>query len=78
MRKYRSLYKSYTGERLEQEIKKLDDKILSKRHPRRLIGVFRRRKHWAEVFLKRVASRYLPSVYKMLRRKRDEKAASGG
>jgi len=78
MRQYRSLYKTYTGERLEQEIGKLDRKILGKRHPRKLIGVFRRRKYWAGVFLKRIASHYLPSIYKMLRRMRDKKAASGG
>jgi radical SAM superfamily enzyme YgiQ (UPF0313 family) len=78
MRQYRSLYKSYSGEQLEEEIKRLDDIILSKRHPRKLIGAFRRRKHRVEVFLKRIASQYLPSIYKMLRRKRDEKAASGG
>ena len=77
MRQYRSLYKSYEGERLEQEVGRLDRKVLGKLHPRGLIGAYRRRKHWAGVFLKRAASRYLPSVYKMLRRIRDEKAASG-
>jgi len=78
MRQYRNLYKTLTGERLEQEISKLDSKILSRGHPRRLIGMFRRRKHWTEVFIKRAASRYLPSIYKILRQKRDEKAASKG
>ena len=75
MRQYRKLYAEYTGERLEQEIDRLDSIILGQKHPRRLIGLFRRRTHWAEVLLKRAASRYLPSVYKMLRRRRDHKAS---
>ena len=76
MRQYRKLYASYSGEQLEKEISKLDGKILGKHHPRRFIGAFRRRKHWAEVFIKRVASRYLPSLYKRLRHMRDKKASS--
>jgi len=76
MRQYRKLYIDYTGESLEQEINKLDGKILSKAHPRFLIGAVRRQKHWAEVFLKRVVSRRLPSVYKALRQIRDKRAAS--
>ena len=75
MRQYRKLYAAFSGERLVQEVGRLDGKILGGRHPRRLIGFVRRRTHWGEVFLKRAASRYLPAVYKMLRRKRDEKAA---
>ena len=76
MKQYRELYMAYTGERLEREIARLDAKILGKMHPRRLIGAFRKRKHWSVVFAKRVASRYLPAVYKALRRRRDEKAAA--
>lgn len=76
MRQYRKLYGSYSGERLQHEISVLDGKITSKRHPRRLIGLFRRRTHWIEVFIKRAASRYLPELYKMLRRRRDNRAAS--
>ena len=75
MRQYRKLYTAYSGEQLEQEVGKLDAKILAKRHPRRLIGAFRRRKHRAEVFLKRAASQFLPSVYKKLKGIRDRKAA---
>ena len=77
MKQYRELYKTYTGESLDREISKLDRKVLGKRHPRRLIGAIRKKQHWSTVFLKRVASRYLPAVYKMLRRKRDERAAGG-
>ena len=75
VKKYRKLYMSYSGERLESEIKALDGKILGKNHPRRLIGSFRRRSHHAVVLLKRLASRYLPAVYRMLRRKRDKRLA---
>ena len=75
MRKYRKLYQTCSGEELEQAVGKLDSIILGKSHPRRLIGAFRRQTHWVEVFVKRVASRYLPSVYKTLRRFRDKKAA---
>ncbi|MCL2045313.1 MAG: B12-binding domain-containing radical SAM protein [Oscillospiraceae bacterium] len=75
MRQYQKLYKTYTGEKLEQEIEKIDRRVLGERHPRALIGAVRNKKHWGIVYIKRVASQYLPSVYKMLRRKRDEKAA---
>jgi len=75
MRQYRKLYTGLSGERLELEIRRLDARILGKRHPRKLIGAFRKRTHGAEVLLKRVASQYLPAVYKMLRRLRDRKAA---
>ena len=75
MKQYRKLFEKYTGERLEREISRLDGKVMGERHPRRLIGAFRNRKHWSTVFIKRAASRYAPAVYKMLRRKRDEKAA---
>jgi radical SAM superfamily enzyme YgiQ (UPF0313 family) len=78
MRQYRKLYTAHTGERLEKEISRLDARILAKGHPRRLIGAFRRRSHWAGVFIKRIASRYLPSVYKALRKIRDVRAASRG
>ena len=78
MKQYRKLYESFEGERLEKEILRLDSKILGKNHPRRIIGAIRKRKHLITVFVKRVASRYLPSVYKTLRRKRDEKAAKDG
>ena len=77
MRQYRKLYKTLTGEELERKIRALDAKVLGKNHPRRLIGAFRKRKHWCEVFLKRIASSYLPAVYKMLRKKRDKKAGRG-
>jgi len=76
MRRYRKLYMTYTDEKLEQAVSNLDRKILGKNHPRRLIGAFRRRAHWAEVFIKRMTSRYLPSAYKTLRRIRDKKSAS--
>jgi len=75
MRQYRKLYAELSGERLEQEISRLDARILGKVHPRGLIGAFRRRSHLITVFLKRVASQYLPSVYKSLRGLRDRKAA---
>jgi len=75
MRQYRRLYTSYNGEQLEREIGKLDARILGKGHPRRLIGAFRKQTHRAEVLLKRAASKYLPSVYKMLRGIRDRKSA---
>lgn len=71
MRQYRKLYMSYTGDALDAAIAKLDAKVLGERHPRRLIGAFRRRTHYLNVLLKRIASRYLPVVYKMLRRRRD-------
>jgi len=77
MRQYRKLYQTLEGESLERAVKRLDGRVLGDRHPRRLIGAMRSRKHWGIVFVKRTASRYLPSVYKMLRRKRDEKAAKG-
>ncbi len=76
IKKYRKLYSSYQGEELERKIKRLDAKILSKRHPRRLIAAVRKRAHLTGVFTKRIAARALPSVYKMLRRKRDAKAAA--
>ena len=75
MRQYKKLYKAYTGEKLEQEVRKLDKKVQGKRRPRRLIGAIRKRKHLIIVFAKRSVSRYLPSIYKMLRRKRDEAAS---
>ncbi|MCL2366555.1 MAG: B12-binding domain-containing radical SAM protein [Oscillospiraceae bacterium] len=75
MRQYRGLYTKYSGERLAQEVKKLDDQILSGSHPRALIGAFRRQYHWANVKVKRAAARLLPSVYKRLRALRDKKAA---
>ena len=75
MRKYRKIYAAYSGERLEQEISKLDGRILGDRHPRWLIGAIRRMTHRAEVFAKRAASRYLPAAYKALRGIRDKKAA---
>jgi len=77
MRQYRKLYETYSGEQLDNEIDKLDRIILGKRHPRRLIGIFRRHKHWTAVRLKRFTSRYLPAVYRMLRGLRDNKAVSG-
>ena len=77
MRQYRKLYAEYSGEQLEREISRLDGIILGKNHPRRFIGLFRRRTHHAEVFLKRIASQYLPSIYKMLRHRRDNKASGG-
>ena len=77
MRQYRKLYKTLEGEPLERAVEALDAKVLGKNHPRRLIGAFRKRKHWCEVFLKRITSRYLPAIYKLLRKRRDNKAASG-
>jgi len=78
MRQYRKLYVTYTGERLTNEIGRLDARILGKSHPRRLIGALRRRKHNAEVYLKRLASKHLPSIYRALKGQRDKKAAAGG
>ena len=77
MRQYRKLYETYSGERLDKEISALDAKVLGARHPRRLIGAVRNKKHWSIVFAKRVASQYLPGIYKALRRRRDERAAGG-
>jgi len=76
MRRYRKIYAKYEGERLERKVSGLDGRILSKWRPRWLIGKLRRRTHWTEVFLKRVTSRYLPKVYKMLRRMRYRKPVS--
>jgi radical SAM superfamily enzyme YgiQ (UPF0313 family) len=78
MRQYQKIYKTLTGEQMVRAIERLDSKVLGERHPRWLIGAIRNRKHRGVVYVKRVASRYLPSVYKMLRRKRDEKAAKEG
>ena len=75
MRQYRRLYAEFSGEGLKREIDKLDRKVLAQGHPRALIGAFRRRKHWAEVKIKRAASRLLPGVYKALRGVRDKRAA---
>ena len=77
MKKYRRLYAALTGDSLEAEVNALDGKILAGRHPRKLIGMFRRRTHYFEVLLKRIASRYLPAVYRVLRRRRDKRLASG-
>jgi len=76
MKRYCKLYETNADEKLEKAINALDAKILGSHHPRRIIGAVRRRTHWAEVFLKRMASRHLPSVYKTLRRIRDKKSAS--
>jgi len=77
MKQYRKLYSGYEGARLEDEISKLDAKVLGKHHPRRLIGLFRRRLHWGMVFIKRVASMYLPQFYRAVRGMRDKKASAG-
>jgi len=77
IRKYRKVYKTMSGEKLEKEINRLDGIILGKNHPRRIIGIFRRRTYRATVALKRIASQYLPGIYKMLKGKRDKKAAKG-
>ena len=71
MKKYRKLYMTLSGEQLERGISRLDSKVLGDRHPRRLIGAVRDKKHWCIVFVKRAGSRYLPAVYKMLRRRRE-------
>ena len=71
MKQYRKLFQSLSGEQLEREVSRLDGKVLGGRHPRRLIGAVRSRKHWSVVFVKRAVSRYLPAVYKMLRRRRE-------
>ena len=73
MKQYRKLYEAYSGEQLDSKVRALDTKVLGKRHPRRLIGAFRKRKHRCEVFMKRIASKHLPAVYKMLRGKRERK-----
>ncbi|MDR1691805.1 MAG: B12-binding domain-containing radical SAM protein [Oscillospiraceae bacterium] len=73
IKKYRKLYSAYTGEELSQKIARLDRVILSKYYPRRLIAAVRKRTHLAEVLIKRVAARVLPSLYKALRRKRDDR-----
>ena len=78
MKQYQRVYKANSGSRLEKKVSKLDSRVLGKRHPRRLIGAFRDKKHWCIVFLKRIGSAYLPSVYKALRQKRDDKAMSRG
>ena len=76
MKKYRKVFASYSGDRLELEVRKLDGKITSDRHPRKLIGVFRRRTHYFEVLFKRVASRSLPGVYRRLRALRDKRLSA--
>ena len=75
MKQYRRLYKSHDGDKLDRAVVKLDNKVLGKNHPRRLIGAFRDKKHWSIVFIKRVVSTFLPSVYKSLRQIRDKRAA---
>jgi radical SAM superfamily enzyme YgiQ (UPF0313 family) len=76
IRKYRKLYQKYSGMRLELEIGRLDSILLGKRHPRRLIGVFRQKSHGLNVFMRRIASRTLPGIYKALRRLRNKKLAA--
>jgi radical SAM superfamily enzyme YgiQ (UPF0313 family) len=78
MKRYRKLYETYTGESLEKKIDRLERKVLGKNHPRRFIGSVRKRTHLCTVLMKRAASHYLPSIYKALRRKRDDKAAKKG
>ena len=78
MRQYQKLYMTYSGDELDRQVSRLDGKVLGERHPRALIGAFRNKKHWGIVYAKRIGSRYLPSVYKALRRRRDEKAAKSG
>jgi len=75
MRQYRGIYNRYSGDELAREVKRLDDKILGSGHPRAFIGAFRRQSHWANVKIKRLASRLLPSVYKSLRALRDKRAS---
>ena len=77
IRKYRKVYKSLSGEKLDKEINRLDSIILGEKHPRKLIGIIRRRTYRATVALKRIASLYLPAVYKMLKGVRDKKASKG-
>jgi radical SAM superfamily enzyme YgiQ (UPF0313 family) len=76
IRQYRKIYKTMSGEQLEKTINRLDAKILSDKHPRKLIGIFRQKSHRINVFAKRTASRTLPGVYKMLRSIRDRKNAN--
>jgi len=78
MKKYRNLYAGFAGEELERRESKLDGKILAPGHPRRFIGAYRRLTHRAVVFAKRIASRYLPAIYKALRRSRDKRAGAAG
>ena len=68
IKRYRKIYASYQGEELTRKIAGLEGRILSKRHPRKFIGAVRRRTHLTVVFCKRIASKYLPAVYKKLRR----------
>ncbi|MCL2628917.1 MAG: B12-binding domain-containing radical SAM protein [Oscillospiraceae bacterium] len=77
IKKYRKVYKNFSGEKLDKEINRLDGIILGDRHPRKLIGIFRRRTYRATVALKRIASLYLPFVYKKLKGLRDKKASRG-
>jgi len=77
IKKYRKVYKTLSGEKLEKEINRLDGIILGEKHPRNLIGIFRRRTYRTTVALKRIASQYLPAVYKMLKGLRDKKASKG-
>ena len=75
IKKYRKLYAKYEGPELDRKILKMDARILGPRHPRALIGAFRKRTHLIEVFLKRAASRRLPALYKKLRSLRHKKQA---
>jgi len=77
MKQYRRLYMAFEGDRLENELKKLDAKVLGNHHPRRFIGAVRKRLHWSAVYLKRAASTYLPRVYRAMRGQRDKKSATG-
>ena len=76
IKKYRKIYKKYSGLELALMIIHLDRKILSNRHPRRMIAFHRRLTHLFVVSLKRIASQRLPSVYKNLRRRSIQKKTS--
>ena len=75
MKMYRKLFASYTGDELKRKVDILDKKILSKHHPRHFIGIVRKTKHEFNVSAKRIASRYLPALYKGLRGLRDRRNA---
>ena len=75
IRKYKKLFAKLDGERLDSAVRALDARILGKRHPRKLIGIYRRRTHALVVFIKRLASRRLPALYRMLRHRRDSRLA---
>ncbi|MDR1737081.1 MAG: B12-binding domain-containing radical SAM protein [Oscillospiraceae bacterium] len=76
LKKYRKLYAMTDEAARDKKIARLDRRVLSKHRPRGLIGAWRKRTHLFVVFLKRIASKKLPALYKKLRGMRIKKQAA--